>query len=112
MKIEDGQIKPCSKCYKARQAIRDALALASGKARAPYIRVVTTQGEITINNTNRQIAYVAPRPDTPGEGWGPYVGRRVYLAGRSVIDVALAARIEAFGMIVRSFPVDEIASTA
>lgn len=100
MKFENGAIKPCSTCYKARQAAKDAMALIGGKQLPKAIRVLTTAGGFTIDKKTNTITEVLE--DT----LSPYVGVKVYLAGRNVIDVAKAAPIPELGQVQRSFPID------
>jgi hypothetical protein len=94
MKIEGGRIKPCSNCLKARQKLSKMILHRTG------LRLVEmTNGDITISlDTNLITA-------TSRDDWHSYIGTRVYLAGRNVIDVDKAAPITSLGTIVKVSPV-------
>lgn len=95
MKIENGRIKPCSTCLKARQRAKDMFQAAISK-RGLYTLVECSHGSFEIHNGTHEITGVS-RDD-----WIAFVGKVVYLAGKTIYDVNAAKPIGIFGSIVKT----------
>lgn len=97
MKFEGGKVKPCSSCYKARQAAKDAAAAMLNR-RVRYTLVETENGDLTVDDKHTIIE--ATNQDHVG-----LIGRRVYLAGKRVIDVEKASAAANVGRIIKVSPI-------
>lgn len=102
MKFENGTIKPCSRCLKARQAAKDAVMKLAGMKQSQWQEITTTLGTLWVNTSDRTVAGYRPK-SLP---WDSILGRKVYIAGKQLIDVELANTIYIVGSIISVLGVD------
>lgn len=94
MRIEGGKIKPCPTCLKARQKARDMFLASTGKM-TTYTLVECEHADFTIENATHKITAIRPAE------WNEFVGRKVYLSGKTLYDVEAAKPIGRFGAIIK-----------
>lgn len=102
MQIKDGKIKPCPTCLKARQAAKDLARRLAGNSLPPYTAYTMTSGAVLYVDSKTHVLAACTDCDLT------ILGRRVYVAGRQIIDVAEAEPLVGVGTVVASAPVDAL----
>jgi len=92
MRIDNGSIKPCSNCLRARQAAKNAVDRVTGRFH-DFKVVTTTLGRLVIDNRSSTVTQADTR-------FAEFVGRKVYISGRIIYDVDAAKPLGALGNVV------------
>lgn len=96
MQITANGIKPCSRCLRARQMIRDTAGRLVKKP-APFTSYLTEiAGEILVDNATHTIVRIQ------GDRFPELIGREVYAAGRKLVDVKTTENIGKVGRVTRT----------
>ncbi len=95
MQITRQGIKPCSQCYKARQFMKDSLGNLRDRP-ATHIQVTTPEGIWVIERAGNTFVELPPHYSQD------LMGRRVYIAGKKIIDVELASPLSGVGPVTRT----------
>lgn len=96
MQITKTGIKPCSQCYKARQFTKDTLGRLVAKGEpASRMEIVVSIGSFVTETTGHTLVSTPP-------GYEDLIGRKVYVAGKKLIDVVAAEGIPDIGPVTRT----------